>query len=423
MSVSQMLLAFVSPEPRLGSNSGGTREGGTDGVEEGLGSFASLLTSQNSVESRDALAGLPAGAGNLSLAHDGKTLPDTLELWMEGALASEPGVVTISMEELGEGELTEGAQRWLQWLDNARASLGTPDSGALPEEASGASMAGAPLNVPGTEALKSAPMDPRDALVAGIETGKGRGDGTGKALELPAEATAKDGVATRAQGADQTHNTPLQRAASVALAAEAQVLNAQKMQDPEAATPRRSNAETEALEGLSRPGASASPGQTPLSARPVTAPPQAFGVPFGQPNWGEAMVEKVMWMSSQNLRSVEIRLDPAELGPLEIHIQNRGQENQVQFLSQNASVREALESQMYRLREMFAQQGLDRVDVTVADNSQRDTSGGQAQGGAADQRGQTGGRDGVVRSEAGQSIMTTSAAAQVSSDRLVDYYA
>ena len=43
---------------------------------------------------------------------------------------------------------------------------------------------------------------------------------------------------------------------------------------------------------------------------------QPATVPFGHQSWGEAMVERVMWMSSQNLRSVEIQLDPAELGPL-----------------------------------------------------------------------------------------------------------
>ena len=62
--------------------------------------------------------------------------------------------------------------------------------------------------------------------------------------------------------------------------------------------------------------------QGALSARPVLATAQTLGVPFGQPAWGEALMDKMLWASSQNLRSVEIRLDPAELGPLEIHIQS-----------------------------------------------------------------------------------------------------
>ncbi|WVM89362.1 flagellar hook-length control protein FliK [Halopseudomonas pachastrellae] len=68
---------------------------------------------------------------------------------------------------------------------------------------------------------------------------------------------------------------------------------------------------------------------------------------MGQPGWSEAVVNKVMWMSSQNLQSVEIQLDPAELGPLEIKIQTRARAP-VQFVSQNAGVRDALEGQMFR---------------------------------------------------------------------------
>ncbi len=168
-------------------------------------------------------------------------------------------------------------------------------------------------------------------------------------------------------------------------------------------------------------------GQSALSARPVTAPLQSLGVPMGQPGWSEAVVNKVMWMSSQNLQSVEIQLDPAELGPLEIKIQTRGQEHQVQFVSQNAGVRDALEGQMFRLREMFTQQGVGQLDVNVSDGSsgQRQQDGGLfAQGdGRGGERGNAG--TGIL----GDAADTTASASEVSAQallahsRLVDYYA
>ena len=127
--------------------------------------------------------------------------------------------------------------------------------------------------------------------------------------------------------------------------------------------------DAEILDGINRAAAQSQASAAALTARPVTGAIQPDSVPFGHQSWGQSMVERVMWMSSQNLRSVEIQLDPAELGPLEIHIQNRGQELQVQFVSQNPGVREALEGQMHRLREMFAGQGLEQADVTVADRS------------------------------------------------------
>ncbi|HTN31264.1 MAG TPA: flagellar hook-length control protein FliK [Pseudomonas sp.] len=88
-----------------------------------------------------------------------------------------------------------------------------------------------------------------------------------------------------------------------------------------------------------------------------------------QPGMSEAVVERVMWLSSQNLRSAEIQLDPAELGRLEIRISLNQEQTQISFASPHASVREALEGQMFRLREMFSQQGLDQFDVNVSDQS------------------------------------------------------
>ncbi|UJJ33435.1 flagellar hook-length control protein FliK [Halopseudomonas maritima] len=168
-------------------------------------------------------------------------------------------------------------------------------------------------------------------------------------------------------------------------------------------------------------------GQAALSARPVTAPTQSLGVPMGQAGWSEAVVNKVMWMSSQNLQSVEIQLDPAELGPLEIKIQTRGQEHQVQFVSQHAGVRDALEGQMYRLREMFTQQGVGQLDVNVSDGSsqQRQSDGGllaQGDGRGSEQRGGTGNGLGGLPEE-NPVAEQLSPQALLAHARLVDYYA
>jgi flagellar hook-length control protein FliK len=81
------------------------------------------------------------------------------------------------------------------------------------------------------------------------------------------------------------------------------------------------------------------------------------------------VVDRVMWLSSQNLKSAEIQLDPQELGRLEVRIEMNKDQTQVTFLSPHAGVRDALEGQMVRLREMFSQQGMNLVDVNVSDQS------------------------------------------------------
>lgn len=143
-------------------------------------------------------------------------------------------------------------------------------------------------------------------------------------------------------------------------------------------------------------------------------------VPMQQGGWSEAVVDRVMWLSSQNLKSAEIQLDPAELGRLEVRINMNQDQAQVIFASAHAGVRDALESQMYRLRELFAQQGMNQLDVNVSDQSARGSpeqnAGGQ--GGKAS-------RSGFASAEGDESIgaVELRSGHGGSTRGLVDYYA
>lgn len=108
--------------------------------------------------------------------------------------------------------------------------------------------------------------------------------------------------------------------------------------------------------------------QTPQVARTPQVPGQPLAM--HQAGWSEGVVDKVMWMSSQNLKSAEIQLDPAELGRLDVRISLNQDQTQISFASAHPGVREALESQVHRLREMFTQQGMNLADVNVSDQSQ-----------------------------------------------------
>lgn len=144
-------------------------------------------------------------------------------------------------------------------------------------------------------------------------------------------------------------------------------------------------------------------------------------VAMQQGGWSEAVVDRVMWLSSQNLKSAEIQLDPAELGRLEVRVNLSQDQAQVTFASPNAGVREALEGQMHRLRELFAQQGMNLADANVSDQSLNRGWQGQGEGG----RGGSGSRDGLLAGEELQSGTHQ----EVHSERLttgrglVDYYA
>jgi flagellar hook-length control protein FliK len=122
--------------------------------------------------------------------------------------------------------------------------------------------------------------------------------------------------------------------------------------------------------------------QVQQAQRPGLVPGQP--VQMQQAGWSEAVVDRVMWLSSQNLKSAEIQLDPAELGRMEVRIDLTKDQAQVTFLSPHAGVRDALEGQMQRLREMFTQQGMNLMDVNVSDQSlARGWQGGTDGGGSS----------------------------------------
>lgn len=106
------------------------------------------------------------------------------------------------------------------------------------------------------------------------------------------------------------------------------------------------------------------------------------GVPvnIGQPQWGQAVGERVLWLAAQNVNSAEIRLDPPELGPMQVRVSVNQEQASVSFTSPHPAVREVLDQQLNRLREMFADQGLNLVNVDVSDKSftQQDQERGEA---------------------------------------------
>ncbi|MGK0440693.1 MAG: flagellar hook-length control protein FliK [Pseudohongiellaceae bacterium] len=87
------------------------------------------------------------------------------------------------------------------------------------------------------------------------------------------------------------------------------------------------------------------------------------------PGWGETVMQRVMWMSSQQVRSAEIQLDPPELGSLMVKINTVNDQTTVSFTSSHAVVRDALDQGLPRLRDLMNEQGLDLVDVDVSDHS------------------------------------------------------
>ncbi len=138
---------------------------------------------------------------------------------------------------------------------------------------------------------------------------------------------------------------------------------------------------------LTHPGSLTTPASsvTPMPSVP-SVPNAAINVPLNQAGWDQALAERIQWMVGQGMQRASIKLNPANLGPMEVRIQIQNDQASVQFTSAHGVVREALEAAMPRLRDMFDNSGVALTDVDVSGQSfaeQQQAAAGDGRGAAA----------------------------------------
>lgn len=118
--------------------------------------------------------------------------------------------------------------------------------------------------------------------------------------------------------------------------------------------------------------------QTPASA--VQSP-----LVLTKDNASDQVAERVQMMMSKNLKHVDIRLDPPELGRMQIRMSLNNDSATVHFTVQNQQTRDMVDQAMPRLREMLSQQGIQLADTSVQQQGQqqRHASHGSASGGSS----------------------------------------
>ncbi len=100
---------------------------------------------------------------------------------------------------------------------------------------------------------------------------------------------------------------------------------------------------------------------------------------FGQPNWPDEFGQKITWLATQRIQTAELKLHPAHLGPIEISLQlSDDKQLTAQFISHHAIVRETIEANLPKLREIMATNGITLSDASVsADTSQQQAGNGR----------------------------------------------
>jgi flagellar hook-length control protein FliK len=104
------------------------------------------------------------------------------------------------------------------------------------------------------------------------------------------------------------------------------------------------------------------------------------GVSIFKPEGQQQLTEKVRWMVNSRNISAEIRLDPPDLGGMNIKVNLSGDSASVSFVVQSQHARDALDQAAPRLREMLEEHGIELGQSSVQQESAGD--GGQAEQGS-----------------------------------------
>ncbi|HWT27607.1 MAG TPA: flagellar hook-length control protein FliK, partial [Mobilitalea sp.] len=104
------------------------------------------------------------------------------------------------------------------------------------------------------------------------------------------------------------------------------------------------------------------------------------------------IVDRIKIIVKPEQTSMELQLNPEELGKVNLTIQSKNGVMTAQFVVQNEMSKEAIESQMSTLKETLNQQGIkvDAIDVTVASYTFEQKGQADSQGQPENQKNQSG---------------------------------
>jgi len=105
---------------------------------------------------------------------------------------------------------------------------------------------------------------------------------------------------------------------------------------------------------MSHPALRAAP-QAALESMPALNDPASpkLAPTVGTTAWGQALGEKLVWMTAGAQQTASLTLNPPNLGPLQIVLNVSNDQATASFFSAQPEVRQALEAAMPKLREMM----------------------------------------------------------------------
>ncbi|MDR9425910.1 MAG: flagellar hook-length control protein FliK [Marinobacter sp.] len=145
-------------------------------------------------------------------------------------------------------------------------------------------------------------------------------------------------------------------------------------------TPRFQTTLEQVTQQAAQPGKLAAENAVPLRSYATS-----IDVPVGQAEWGDKVMGKLSFLTARNMQVAEIHLTPPDMGPMEVKVRMQNEQANITVHAANPVVREQLEQNSHRLRDMLGEQGVELGQFDVSDQA------GQQAGSQDDEAGEGGG--------------------------------
>ncbi len=253
------------------------------------------------------------------------------------------------------------------------AAVALPLLAALPPALIPQGAAAAPAFAAGAAALTARTASAADSRLAlAVKPPVFQGDAQSAADAGPGvapDAAHKRAAVTAPEPRATPAHDPFPGGATAELAARGELLRAAGHAPLQGADNRENGAQavpqlafTQALDAT-RPASSVTP-----------AAQLQLDTPLAMAGWSTELGQKVVWMVGEKQHVAELRINPPDLGPLDIKLTIDDQQTTAVFTSPHASVRDALESALPRLREVLAESGIMLGNASVTADTPRDGS-------------------------------------------------
>ncbi len=121
--------------------------------------------------------------------------------------------------------------------------------------------------------------------------------------------------------------------------------------------------------------------QTAATSQPAGTPAAGLSqystsvdLPVQHARWGEQIAGKVTWLANQHIQVADIHVNPPDLGPVHVQMHLHNDQASVSMHSHHPGVRDLLEANGQKLKDMMQQGGLNLANFDVSSH------GGQQQG-------------------------------------------